>query len=345
MNLSNKLKDGLLNIYLKFLNNEKIQQSLHDSISLSKQSLGNIVNEDNPYSDVANSQNNIQPITSERDDIVFITSRFRSGSTVLWNIFRKIEDCTSYYEPFNERRWFDKATRGEHVDSTHIGVDDYSKEYDGLDHLDKYYNEDWIRDGLFMDAKTWAPDMKSYICELIEKANGRPILQFNRIDFRLPWLKHNFPNAKFIHLYRHPRDQWFSFLTDKKLMNKEDVEHSYIDGFYLNTWCNDLAKHFPFLDQRVTPHPYQRFYYLWKLSYLYGKKECEQSLSLEQLTQQPENTLQSLFTELNIDNKYLTKSASVLEKPSLDKWKQYADNDWFEELEQECELVLNDFLM
>jgi hypothetical protein len=343
MSLSNKLKNGLLEVYLKFLNNEKVQQSLQDSIQLSKQSLGQLHNENTPYSNLESSTIK-QCKTSERDDIVFITSRFRSGSTVLWNIFRNIEGCTSYYEPFNERRWFDKNTRGDHVDSSHIGVDDYSKEYDGLEHLDEHYNEDWIREGLFMDDKTWAPEMLAYICELIDKANGRPILQFNLIDFRLPWLKHNFPNAKFIHLYRHPRDQWFSFLTDKKLMNKDDVEHSYIDGFYLDTWCNDLAKHFPFLDKRVTPHPYQRFYYLWKLSYLYGKKECDQSIGLEQLTQEPENTLQNLFSELNIDNTYLAKASSVLDKPNLDKWMKYADSEWFEKFEQECEDNLSLFL-
>ena len=343
MSITNRFKNGLLNIYLKFLNNEKIQQSLHDSIKLSKQNLGIINNEDTPYTGIAKSSAN-ELATSKRDDIVFITSRFRSGSTVLWNIFRSIEGCTSYYEPFNERRWFDTTTRGKHVDSSHIGVDDYSSEYDGMAHLTRYYNEDWIREGLFMDATTWAPDMKSYICELIEKAEGRPVLQFNRIDFRLPWLKENFPNAKFIHLYRHPRDQWYSFLIDKKLMSKDNVEKTYADGFYLKTWCDDLAKHFPFLDERITPHPYQRFYYLWKLSYLYGKKECNQSLSLEELTQNPKKTLQNLFSELNIDHKHLDQAASVLDKPQLDKWKQYADNSWFIKLEEECEQNITSFL-
>src|SRR4029453_9208736 len=36
---------------------------------------------------------------------VFITARFRSGSTLLWNLFRHLSGCTSYYEPLNERRW------------------------------------------------------------------------------------------------------------------------------------------------------------------------------------------------------------------------------------------------
>src|SRR5690348_9121883 len=66
---------------------------------------------------------------------VFITGRFRSGSTLLWNIFRSVPGCRAYYEPLNERRWFDPSRRGERIDRTHLGVEDYWREYDGLGHL------------------------------------------------------------------------------------------------------------------------------------------------------------------------------------------------------------------
>ena len=36
------------------------------------------------------------------------------------------------------------------------------------------------------------------------------MLQFNRADLRVAWLRQQFPQAKLIHLYRHPRDQWLS---------------------------------------------------------------------------------------------------------------------------------------
>jgi hypothetical protein len=48
---------------------------------------------------------------------IFVTGRFRSGSTLLWNIFRHIDGCTSYYEPLNERRWFDPGRRGDRIDA------------------------------------------------------------------------------------------------------------------------------------------------------------------------------------------------------------------------------------
>ena len=63
------------------------------------------------------------------------TERFRSGSTLLWNIFRNRKGKTAYYEPFNERRWFDPEARSSRVDATHRGVSDYWREYDGLGEL------------------------------------------------------------------------------------------------------------------------------------------------------------------------------------------------------------------
>ncbi|MGH9959423.1 MAG: hypothetical protein ACREBC_20240 [Pyrinomonadaceae bacterium] len=33
-----------------------------------------------------------------RSAIIFITGRFRSGSTLLWNLFRNVEAVTAYYE-------------------------------------------------------------------------------------------------------------------------------------------------------------------------------------------------------------------------------------------------------
>jgi hypothetical protein len=86
-----------------------------------------------PYKDLRISQYATQPAL--RDDVIIITGRFRSGSTLLWNLFRNINGMTAYYEPFNERRWFDPHVRGARVDPTHKNVDEYWREYEGLEAL------------------------------------------------------------------------------------------------------------------------------------------------------------------------------------------------------------------
>jgi hypothetical protein len=264
---------------------------------------------------------------------------------LLWNIFRQFDSCTSYYEPLNERRWFNSSTRGDKTDSTHLGVDDYWSEFTGMDDLNDIYDEDWIRHRLLMDEHSWDPLLSRYIDSLIERASGTPVLQFNRIDFRLAWLRHNYPSAKLIHLYRHPRDQWLSFLTDKELMNKDVVESTYRDAFYLDTWCNDLSKYFPFLSTEQTPHPYQRFYYLWKLSYLQGKQYSDISVSFEELVTDPRSTLERVFNVTGMKEiAPWDKIERILRKPKLGKWKTYADSDWFENHESVCETVLANYL-
>ena len=84
-----------------------------------------------PYSDLGHPRSRQRP--SDRSDVVIITGRFRSGSTLIWNLFRQAGGFTAYYEPFNQRRWFDPTTRGNHTDATHRKVANYWREYDNLE--------------------------------------------------------------------------------------------------------------------------------------------------------------------------------------------------------------------
>jgi hypothetical protein len=277
---------------------------------------------------------------------VFITARFRTGSTLLWNLFRHIDGCTAYYEPLNERRWFDPAARSDRRDPTHRNITDYWREYNGLEVLGTYFRDSWNDHHLVMDGHDSEPDLKRYVEILIERAPGRPVLQFNRIDFRLPWYRRNFPRAQLVHLYRHPRDQWCSALLDITRFPKSAgmTEFPPHDGFYLLNWARDLKHHFPFLDESRVSHPYQLFYYIWKLSYLYGKCNAHYSLSFEELVQNPETTLTNLFAALNVTGYNLAGLMDLMSPPDLGRWRQYADSDWFERHEAACEQELAAFL-
>jgi hypothetical protein len=223
--IKSKIKQTIVNGFQRILEQPHLEQWFNQINWKRVDLLNQISNQNSPYFDYPS-----QAIL-DKSQAVFITSRFRSGSTLLWNIFRQEEGFTSFYEPFNERQWFNLDKRGSFVDKSHRGVSDYWTEYEKMSALTKMYNEEWIRHNLYLDKTAWQPEMRSFIDGIISESPNRPVLQFNRIDFRLPWLRHIYPNAKFIHLFRHPRDQFCSFLTDKKLMNKDDLETHYVDNF------------------------------------------------------------------------------------------------------------------
>ncbi len=285
------------------------------------------------------------PATNERSDIVLISARFRSGSTLTWNLFRNVPGMTSYYEPLNERRWFDPQTRGDRVDSTHRKVDDYWREFEGLEFLGHVFQDEWSEQNFYLADDAWEPGLRAYIDALIDHAAGRPVLQFNRFDFRLPWARRNYPNAKLIHIYRHPRDQWCSMIGRPERFPKDGcmADFAAVDGFYVRRWARDLKYHFPFLDERTVEHPYQLHYYLWKLSYVYGRTWCDLSLSFEELTTRPEQSLFELFQLCETDAQHIEPLLPLITPPPFDKWKAYADESWFQAHESHCENVLADF--
>jgi len=287
-----------------------------------------------------------QPVRSVKEkETIIITARFRSGSTFLWNLFRHIDGMTAYYEPFNERRWFNPQARGSTVDPTHKHVDDYWREYEGLEILSNFYREEWIEKNLYMEAAFWDPGMKQYVDLLIQQAPGRPVLQFNRIDLRLPWFRQHFPDATIVHLYRHPRDQWCSSLLDPRCFSKDGRmdQFSPHDKFYLRMWASDLKYHFPFLDEQHVVHPYQLFYYLWKISYIFGLAFAHHSVAFEHVATDPDTYLTRLLEAVNVRQYDLTKLKALIETAPLGKWREYAEDDWFKQHETNCETMLADF--
>ena len=338
--MSTWLKQQAVNTFLRFLRHEEVVRETDRNLSERAMPPVALTNLQPSYADLMKEQ--AQPAKGRA---LFITARFRSGSTLLWNLFRTMNGCTAYYAPFNERRWFDPEQRGDRVDASHRGVNDYWKEYEHLVGLDSLYSESWTKKNLYMGAHAYDHAMREFITSLIDQAKGTAVLQFNRVDFRLAWLKAQFPEIPILHLYRHPRDQWLSFLSDKEEMRAERVHETYLDGFYLDTWCKDLARYYPFLDSEITQHPYRRFYYLWKLSWLHGKRYADASLAYEDLVARPAEELSRVLEAVDwTTTPNLDLLARKIEAASPGGWKSYASDDWFSTHEMACERELSTFL-
>lgn len=296
-----------------------------------------------PYPELGIISHNAVP--KSKDEVIFITGRFRCGSTMLWNIFRNTEGYTAYYEPFNEGCWNKNRRKKEGTDPTHRKVENYWTEYDTLQSTGELFQKRWSLHNLYMDRSFYNQDMKNYIDMLIHKADGIPVLQFNRIDFRLPWFRVHYPNARIIHIYRHPRDQWCSTLRDLKSFPKDKKISDFAahDRFYLLEWVSDLKYHFPFLEQKYFDHPYQLFYLIWRLSFIIGSRHADISVSLENIVNEPDKHLEKIINSLHLKNIDVNECKKFIVQPVFNKWKDYADDGWFKNHEQVCEHILYKF--
>ena len=266
---------------------------------------------------------------------IFVTGRFRSGSTLMWNIFRNVPGVTSYYEPFNERRWFDVDGRGSEVDQTHLGIRDYWVEYDQLSVLGQYFQEDWKFRQLYMPASAYNCAMQRYIETMILRAPGRPVLQFNEVDFRLGWLRAWFPGVPIIHIFRHPRDQWCSTLQKEARTSARCRvrEFEAYDGFYLLRWARDLRHSFPFLTMNGDAFAYELYYQIWKLSYLFGQRYAELSLRFEDLIADPRLQIRRILDVAGMSEVDVEPLVPLVSPVRTGKWRECADADWFSEIE------------
>lgn len=333
-----RTKNRMARLLLRLLDVEAVAVRLNSEFSQYRDIRATLENYPSPYSTGKKS------VSPESRRPIFISGRFRSGSTLLWNIFRQLEYHTAFYEPFNERRWFDANERGAHTDNTHRGVSDYWAEYEGLEELASYYHEDWIRKRLFMEEQSFDYDMKRYIDCMVAKAPERPVLQFNRVDFRLPWLRANFPDATLVHVYRNPRDQWCSVLRDMTQYPSTAVSRDgFPDGFYLRMWYRDLVSQFPFLRYFENRHQYYLFYLIWKLSYCFGRHFSHFSISMEELTSNPYDSLAKLV-DVSGGQADLSNIDLSFVEPAVSRWQQYASEDWFAGIEYECDQWLDEFL-
>ena len=270
---------------------------------------------------------------------IFITARFRAGSTFLWQIFRRITGVTAYYEPLNENRWF--LPRHHTTDPSHIGVRDYDREYHGMEYLDQCFKDEWTTRRLLMTSRSCDDNLYRYISSLIKGAKDRrAVLQFNRMDFRLDWLRVHFPEAYIIHLYRHPREQWISMQRDGGHLplsyryKSDDMQ----GPFYLKCWAMDLRYRFPFLDP-MGCHPYEIHYYIWRLSYMWGLSKADYHLAYEDLISdfKPQVSDIITFCGLNAPSACFDTLESLNKGRQETRWQSYAPCEWFEEIESRCE--------
>jgi len=226
------------------------------------------------------------------------------------------------------------------VDQSHRGVSNYRLNYENLGHLAQNFSKDWTYKHLAMGRNSSDPKLVAYVQALIDAAPFRPVLQFNRIDYRLPFFRQRFPGATIIHLERVARDVWRSTLSGKANdpMWRLDTfdQHS---KFYLLPFFRDLTISFPWLSIASGQHPYLAHYLLWRLSGLYAARWADFTVSYEDLCSDFKRVTAGLLASLGDVNSDPAFVAGLMSK-RIGAYDHGADDAFYTGLEQQAEALL-----
>ena len=155
-------------------------------------------------------------------DPIFVHSLFRSGSTYVFNAFRRsTAGYWCYQEPLNEyvRHVASAPERLLEIDGHDASLlrhpllerPYFWEFYQVRNAIAALFRKEFSYDGFFMAADNPSfGDLTGYLQRLIDSAKGRPFLQCCRTFGRLAALRDTLGGTH-IHLWRNPHDQWWSY--------------------------------------------------------------------------------------------------------------------------------------
>jgi len=220
--------------------------------------------------------------------LVFLSGDFSSGSTLLWLLFRKTGAFHTLYEPLHERlrEYLIYPLRSyEH----HFFSENYFAEYKGYKEVFKLHSDAWGRSDFYLSEDDNGIELYRYLSYIIGMSfsrQDRVALQFNRVAFRLGWLRKNFPEVPIIHIYREPEKQWDSIVRRSQSHHgREDVGQESVNfsGMGISNWCDQLQEQFPELHAENSNTGYERYLKLYNLSLQQHNLHADLSVKYEDL--------------------------------------------------------------
>lgn len=243
---------------------------------------------------------------------VFIIGRFRSGTSFFWHIFSQLPDYAAWYEPLHPQLL--SHIKHSKPKADHVNIRDYWANYRSLPDLADRHHVGFGSERLYLSAQDSWPELRSYIDFLLKaSADKRPVLQFNRMDFRLRWLTGFFPAAKTLYLKRNPIQLWCS--QRKHIPESQRNSESYADAYELMQWCADLAPLFPFLAPQPGRHAFYRFYLLYRLSVIMGTAHADGVIDLDEDVFNSDHYLEQL-TSFDLDEDALKTARKLKHIPA-----------------------------
>ena len=236
---------------------------------------------------------------------IFIHSLFRSGSTYMFNVFRRSEKkYWCYQEPLNEHLIFattepEKLLEISEETQKHLRHPELERPYfyefhSIADEVGRHFHKEFSYDQYFTIDKNDLTELKTYFAALENGSQGRAVFQCCRTTGRIAGLQTK-DEATHIFLWRNPWDQWWSykkgFDTNNQLIaNAKNLPKILIalkqelklpEFHNTNTFVEyDFFKH----NRLNATDSYKLFYAIWCHAMLEAKPYCEASINIDQLS-------------------------------------------------------------
>ena len=242
-------------------------------------------------------------------DPIFIHSLFRSGSTYMFNVFRRSPvGYWCYQEPFNE--YLLRAKENPEVlleigKNTSVYLNHpllekpyFYEFYHIASDIARLFRKEFSYDYYFMPTDKNVEDLENYLKVLITKSKGRPVLQCCRSMGRISWICSRLGGSH-IFLWRNPWDQWWSYKSDFYF---ERANFLIINSPYAPLWLQEvrnilgiptfnssnLDEEIKFFDSiKLAPlESYILFYAIWCHAMLEAKPRCDIVINIDSLAWQ-----------------------------------------------------------
>lgn len=246
---------------------------------------------------------------------VIATGFFRTGSTFLFSSLREVESLKCFYEPYHPEilDYVKSSKQGEtSADKGFLGhtvEGDYFSEYRDVDieAMSRALNlESRTTNHPVLSANCQHNDLKNYIDFLMHEARvekKKPLLQANRFNFCLPWIKKNYPEYLTVLIIREPYAIFKSLQGLAKKENKELDPFSKNEPYWNVEEIYQNLKAYYNVNLEIEPVYYQKLYLILKLINLEGFRYADTVISYEQFIESEGRPVIELLNAIGAESK------------------------------------------
>ena len=179
---------------------------------------------------------------------------------------------------------------------------------------------------LYLEAADEYSELESYIRHLIDLSEPEvPVLQFNRVDLRLPWLKRKFPAAKIIHIERNPIQLYYS---QRKHIGSDHLhDASYWDAYELVPWTFAIKENFSCLFLPDSNHAFFPFYVIYQLSRKMAVLHSDVSINLDTHVFQSDEFIQHVSNVISLSNEQKHEIKTMTHVPHIPVFDEVLTDD------------------